>query len=82
MAYARKKSGSSARNGNGYRSGGRGASQRKSGTARKSSAPKRSTGRVSAAKPQTIRIEIVNGAANEVSRPVGVKVTQPRRAQF
>lgn len=82
MAYARKKSGSSARYSNGYRSGGRGTSQRKSGAARKSSAPKRPAGRVSAAKPQTIRIEIVNGAANEVSRPVGVKVTQPRRAQF
>lgn len=83
MAYASKKGGRSYSNSRGNSSSGRGTVKRSAGRYGKSSAAKPAGKRVSADKPQTIRIEIVQTAPGEVARPgMTVNVKAPRRATF
>ena len=80
MAYPRRKSAARAR------ARGRGASGRTSYRSRAVRRPtrRRATGRSSGRGGQTIRIEIVGGGADSVSRPViGMKpASAPRKAMF
>ncbi len=83
MAYARKKSGGSNSYSRGNSGGGRGTTKRASGSYRKSAPAKSAGRRVTTAKPQTIRIEIVGVPDNQVSRPTfSARVVEPRKAQF
>lgn len=82
MAYTRKKSGTSYRNGNSGGGGGYRTSQRKSGPVRKSGSAKSASRVTKAAAPQKLIIEVIHTGNNDAARPVTVKVKQPRRATF